>query len=77
MNQSDLLKLRWLRMTAINDLQSGEYDIIVQFTERYQKEDAPSFTEEEIESLGRVYQRVRGLSVNSLEPSVTGANVSL
>ena len=76
MNQSDLLKLRWLRMAAIDNLQSEEYDLIVQFTTRYQNEDAPSFTDEERASLERVYQRVRGLSVNSLESSVSGANVS-
>jgi len=74
-NPSDLLKLRWLRNEAINDLQSEEYDLIVEFTTRYQKEDAPTFTEDERHALDLVYQRVRDMQVNSLESPVSGMNV--
>ena len=56
-----MLKLRWLRMIAIHDLTSAEYDLVVDYTTRYQIENAPSFTEEESESLDHVYLRVREL----------------
>ena len=70
MKHSDLLKLRWLRMEAIHNLQSDEYDLVVSFTTRYQNGESPSFSEEEIEALGKVYTRVRSVSgyVGSNDP---------
>ena len=59
MKHADILKLKWLRLEAINDLQSEEHDLIVEFTERYQKGEAPLFTDEDIHKLSQIYNRVR------------------
>jgi len=55
-----MLQLRWLRMEAIDDLQEEEYDLIQDFTTRYQEGKSPSFSEKEIEALNIIYKRVRG-----------------
>jgi len=60
MKHVDMLKLRWLRMEAINDLQSEEHDIVVEFTTRYQMGGSPSFSDEEVSRLEEIYKRVRG-----------------
>jgi len=59
MKHGDMLKLRWLRMIAINDLQSDEHDLVVEFTKRYQEGNTPSFTDLEVDALNEAYQRVR------------------
>jgi len=59
MKHGDMLKLRWLRMIAINDLQSDEHDLVVEFTKRYQEGTTPSFTDLEVSALNKAYQRVR------------------
>jgi len=59
MKIGDMLKLRWLRMIAINDLQSDEHELVVEFTKRYQEGSTPSFTVPEVSALNKAYQRVR------------------
>jgi len=73
MKPADMLKLRWLRMIAIHDLHSDEFDIIVNFTTRYREGESPSFLEEEILAVNEIYERVR---TNYLA-QVAGANVPL
>ena len=63
MKHGDLLKLRWLRMEAINELQSEEYDLVVDLTSKYQDGETPQFTNEEVIALDQVYQRVRTTSL--------------
>ena len=55
----DLLKLRWLRMIAVNDLRSEDYDLIMRFTMKYQQGKTPTFAEEEVASMGAVYVKAR------------------
>lgn len=71
MKHGDMLKLRWLKMIAINDLHSDEYDIIIGFTTRYMKGETPSFTDKEIATLCQIYERVRKHYLSL----VAGANV--
>ena len=59
MKHGDMLKLRWLRMIAINDLRSDEYDLVLQLTLKYQEGETPTFTSEEVTTLGEVYDRAR------------------
>ena len=61
MRHGDILKLKWLRLEAINELQSEEHDIIVDFTDRYQRGETPNFTDTEIHTLGQIYERVRNI----------------
>ena len=63
MRSGDVLKLKWLRLVAINELRVEEHDLIVDFTTRYQKQHTPSFTEEDIHTLGLIYSRVRTITV--------------
>lgn len=62
MNISNFIKLRWLRMIAINDLQTEEYDLVIALSEKYREGETAVFTSEEIESLDCVYQRLKKLS---------------
>lgn len=71
MKHSEILKLRWLKMIAINDLHSDEYDITIGFTTRYQKGETPSFSDGEIANLCQIYERVRKHYLSQ----VAGANV--
>lgn len=63
MKHGDLLKLRWLRMEAINELESDEYDLVVDLTSKYQDGETPQFSEQEIIALDQVYKRVRTTSL--------------
>jgi len=59
MRPGDMLKLRWLRMIFIDDLRGAEYDLVIQYTNRYQQGETPVFTEEEIIALGELYKEAR------------------
>ena len=59
MNHASMLKLRWLRMEAINELRIEDYEMVVDFTTRYQTGESPSFTAGEVAALNRVYTKVR------------------
>jgi len=59
MMPADMLMLRWLRTKAINDLQCEEYDMIMDFANRYLNGETPSFTEVDLITLRQIYERVR------------------
>jgi len=64
LKHGDLLKLKWLRMEAINELDTDELDLVVDLTAKYQDGETPQFTEDEIVALDLVYQRVRTTSLS-------------
>jgi len=70
MKAGEMLKLKWLRMEAINDLHCKEYDLVMDFANKYLKGETPTFTDEELATLNRVYSEVRNRTLEA-----TGANV--
>jgi len=61
MSHCDMLKLKWLKVEAFSYLQTKEYEMIVEYTTRYQTGKTPSFSKDEIVKLNDVYRRARRL----------------
>jgi hypothetical protein len=62
MKSSDFVKLRWLRLIALNKLNIEEYDLVMSLSDKVCSE----LTNEESEELNNLYNRHKKISTESL-----------